>query len=119
MPIKAELIRVRPSAAQNLRRRLVLAGATEGAERFPVQVSALDSEGCVASGHPRLGDVEGHAWLKLPGFEPFQITAIAEGELHLVCRFAQPLPPATVRAIAHPHRDGSQHPEIRPRCTFL
>ena len=117
--VTGELIRVRPDAAPVLRRRLLVESLTDGADRFTVKVTSLRSEGCAISGPPSLDDVAGKLWLKLPGFEAFQLAAIAEEEGKLICWFAQPLSHATVQAIVHPRNPVVGHSSFKPRCTIF
>jgi hypothetical protein len=117
--VSGELIRVRPDAAPTLRRRLLVERLDDGADRFPVKVTSLRSEACAVSGPPELTDFVGQLWLKLPGFEAFQLAAIAEEEGKLICWFAQPLQDALVQAILHPRSVISSHSSYRPRCTLL
>ena len=117
--VTGELIRVRPDAAPVQRRRLLVERLTDGADRFPVRVTSLRSEGCAITGPPSLDDVDGKLWLKLPGFEAFQLAAIAEEEGKLICWFAQPLQPAMVQAIVQPRRPVIHHNAFKPRCTLF
>ena len=117
--VSGELIRVRPDAAPTLRRRLLVERLADGADRFPVKVTSLRSEGCAISGPPDVTDLEGRLWLKLPGFEAFQLAAIAEEGGKLICWFAQPLQAALVQAILHPRSLIPGHSSYRPRCTLL
>jgi len=117
--VSGELIRVRPDAAPTLRRRLLVERLDDGADRFPVKVTSLRSEGCAISGAPDFTDLQGRLWLKLPGFEAFQIAAIEEEGVKLVCWFTQPLQAALVQAILHPRSLVSGHSSYRPRCTLL
>lgn len=117
--VNGELIRVRPEAAPVIRRRLVVVGQTGGADRYPVKVTGLHSEGCVISGLQSIAEVHGKLWLKLPGFEAFQVAALAEEDGKMLCWFAQPLQPAMVQAVINPRSLGGSHSSFRPRCTFI
>jgi len=117
--VSGELIRVRPDAAPALRRRLVVVRQSDGADRFAVKVTGLHSEGCAISGLESLAQVEGKLWLKLPGFEAFQVAAISEEEGKLHCWFAQPLQPAMVQAVINPRSLTGGRYAFRPRCTLL
>jgi hypothetical protein len=117
--VSGELIRVRRDAVPGLRRRLLVERLGDGADRFAVKVTSLRSEGCALSGRPCLDDLDGKLWLKLPGFEAFQLAAIAEEEGKLICWFAQPLQPAMVQAIVNPRCPSAGHSSYRPRCTLL
>jgi hypothetical protein len=117
--VSGELIRVRPDAAPTLRRRLLVERLDDGADRFPVKVMSLRPEGCAISGPPDVTALAGRLWLKLPGFEAFQLSAIAEEEGKLICWFAQPLQDALVQAILHPRSVIPSHSSYRPRCTLL
>lgn len=117
--LSGELIRVRPDAVPGLRRRLLVERLADGADRFAVKVTSLRSQGCALAGPAGLAEVEGKLWLKLPGFEAFQLAAIAEEEGKLICWFAQPLQPALVQAILNPRSVVAGHSSYRPRCTLL
>jgi hypothetical protein len=117
--ITGELICIRPDAPQVLRRRLLVERLTDGVDRYTVKVTSLRSEGCAISGPPGLDDVAGKLWLKLPGFEAFQLAAISEEEGKLVCWFAQPLPHGMVQAIVQPRRPAVNHTRFKPRCTIF
>jgi hypothetical protein len=117
--VSGELIRVPPDAVPGLRRRLLVERLSDGADRFPVKVTSLRSESCALLGPSSLDDVDGKLWLKLPGFEAFQLAAIAEEEGKLICWFAQPLQTAMVQAIINPRAAVIGHNSYRPRCTLL
>jgi hypothetical protein len=117
--VAGELICVRPDAMPVVRRRLLVERLTDGADRFAVKVTSLRSESCVLSGPPSLEQVAGKLWLKLPGFEAFQLAAIAEEEGKLICWFAQPLQTAMVEAIVRPRRPVITHSSFKPRCTLF
>jgi hypothetical protein len=117
--VSGELIRVRPEAVPGLRRRLLVERLGDGADRFPVRLTSLRSEGCALAATVCLDDLDGKLWLKLPGFEAFQLAAIAEEDGKLICWFAQPLQPALVQAIVNPRVQGAVHSFHRPRCTLL
>jgi len=117
--VSGELIRVRPDAVPGLRRRLLIERLADGADRFAVKVTSLRSESCALSGSPGVEELAGKLWLKLPGYEAFQLAAIAEEDGKLICWFAQPLQPALVQAIINPRSIVSGYNSYRPRCTLL
>jgi hypothetical protein len=117
--ITGELIRIRPDAQPILRRRLLVERLTDGVDRYTVKVTSLRSQDCAISGSPSLDDVAGKLWLKLPGFEAFQLAGITDEAGKLVCRFAQPLPAGTVQAIVQPRRAAVTHSSFKPRCTIF
>jgi hypothetical protein len=117
--ITGELIRIRPDAPPILRRRLLVERLTDGVDRYKVKLTSLRSEVCAISGAPSLDDIAGKLWLKLPGFEAFQLAAISEEEGKLLCWFAQPLPHGLVQAIVQPRRPAINHSTFKPRCTIL
>lgn len=118
--IQGELLRA-PStdATTTSRRRLVIERLSDGTERIPVRVIALYAEGCTIASPRRLADVDGKLWLKVPGFEGFQLAAIDEEDGHLLCRFAQPLSTVVLRALTNPPAHQIRHPVYQPRCTLL
>lgn len=117
--IDGELIRVGPDAAPTMRRRLLVAQLSDGAERIAVRVTSLSPVGCSISGPGSLADVDGRLWLKLPGFEAFQVAAIDEEDGKLLCRFAQPLSSAFLHSLANPRSQIAPNSRCRARCTLL
>ena len=117
--LSGEVIRVRPEAAAGGRRRLLVERPADHAEHFAVKVTSLHSEGCAVSGPQALAELDGKLWLKLPGFEPIQLTMIVEESERLRCCFAQPLQPAMVQAMFNPRSQVAGQSAHRPRCTFL
>jgi hypothetical protein len=117
--ITGELIRVRPDAKPIVRRRLLVERLTDGADRFTVKITSLRAECCAISGPPSLDEIVGKLWLKLPGFEAFQLAATAEEGGKLICWFAQPLQHAMVQAILQPRAPVASHSTYRPRCTLF
>jgi hypothetical protein len=117
--IEGELVRMPPGSVPGARRRLLIERICDGAERIPVRVTSLSPIGCDVAGPHSIDDVDGKLWLRLPGFEAFQIAAIDEIEGRLQCRFAQPLSSAVLNALARPR---PRHVSPRPakaRCTIL
>jgi len=117
--IEGELIRVGPGAAPIQRRRLLVERLSDGAERIAVRVTSLSAGGCSISGPGSLADVDGRLWLKMPGFEAFQIAAIDEEDGMLLCRFAQSLSSAVLDALGNPRSPQVRHQSYRARCTLL
>lgn len=117
--IEAELIRIQPGAGSTLRRKLLVELSADGAERIPVRVTELAYKGCSITGQGNLAELEGRLWLKLPGFEAFQIAMIDETEGHFLCLFAQPLSPIVFTALTGPSAPQLRNHSYRPRCSFL
>jgi hypothetical protein len=117
--LDGELIRMPPEAVPGPRRRLLVERLFDGAERVPVRITSLSPKGCDVTGPQSINDVDGKLWLRLPGFEAFQIAAVEESEGRLHCLFAQPLSSAVLNAIAHPRNAQSWIPRAKARCTLL